>query len=472
MFEINPLVRWMLLVIIPLLVMLYQLARPMPVGLSYRSDEHNGTVEFLTDITYEKGDERVLEQEIFEEVFKLIDEAERFIILDMFLYNDDYDHDSHTFPNLSQSLTDKLIEKKLADDIEIVVITDPINNHYNSYQPEQFKQLEDVGISCVVTDLSQIKDSNGLYSSFYRSYLQWYPSVNKKLLPNIFNKSKPNANLASYFSLLNFKANHRKVIVSEKNAIISSANPHDGSSYHSNVAVRVSGDVINKLLETEMAVLEMSGYDTSLVQGLRAEIYEAKPDDLMVRVTTEGETFNELLNIIHQAKEGDDIMIGTFYMADRTIIKELKEAAQRNVNIQLILDQNIDAFGKKKIGIPNRQVASELTNYDNIDIRWYETNGEQFHSKFLIHQADDVTTLNVGSTNLTRRNLRDYNLETNITVRGVSGHPTLKGSIKYFDRLWNNIDGEYTVGYEVYSEDKLWKNILYFIQETTGLSTF
>ena len=49
--------------------------------------------------------------------------------------------------------------------------------------------------------------------------------------------------LRSYLEMLNFKANHRKVFVADSAdgpvTIVSSANPHDASSAHSNVALLI-----------------------------------------------------------------------------------------------------------------------------------------------------------------------------------------------------------------------------------------
>ncbi len=37
--------------------------------------------------------------------------------------------------------------------------------------------------------------------------------------------------------MLNFKANHRKILITENEALITSANVHDASAYHSNIAL-------------------------------------------------------------------------------------------------------------------------------------------------------------------------------------------------------------------------------------------
>lgn len=73
-------------------------------------------------------------------------------------------------------------------------------------------------------------------------------------------------------NLFNFKANHRKTVVVDIDAgwksLVTSANPHDGSSRHSNVALVVNGATAADVLQTEAAVAQMSGSSTpSLILG-------------------------------------------------------------------------------------------------------------------------------------------------------------------------------------------------------------
>ena len=154
-------------------------------------------------------------------------------------------------PSLSNELTETLLKKKAKNpNLPIVLITDPINTFYGGYMPENFRKLKEANIEVLVTDLDAIKDSNPLYTSFYRAYFRNLPSGKGKFLPNLFIKEKK-VSISEYTKLLNFKANHRKVVVNEKEAIIASANPHDGSAFHSNIAFKVKGAVLNDILESE-----------------------------------------------------------------------------------------------------------------------------------------------------------------------------------------------------------------------------
>jgi len=57
--------------------------------------------------------------------------------------------------------------------------------------------------------------------------------------------------MLNYLALLNSKANHRKVILADRGdevvALVTSANPHDGSSAHGNVGILFSGAAVADL---------------------------------------------------------------------------------------------------------------------------------------------------------------------------------------------------------------------------------
>src|SRR5690625_7519783 len=118
------------LILILATVLLYNKWKPLPEGISYESDVYyTDDVEFLTDLTYKTNEGKTKhEQEIFSEVFQMIGKAEDFILLDFFLFNG-YTDESRDFPNLSETITNKLIkQKKKNSDLQVVLYTDSINN--------------------------------------------------------------------------------------------------------------------------------------------------------------------------------------------------------------------------------------------------------------------------------------------------------------------------------------------------------
>ena len=218
--------KWFILTAILLFIFLYvgviswHTYKPLPEGLNYEGDIHwTNDVEMFTDLTYaqnKEGDGMVHELSIFDEIHNMIDEAEEFIVLDFFLM-DHYSDENIDFPKISETLTEKLIQKKNENpQMDIIFITDPINTGYGSYESKWFSQLEDAGIEVVFTNLEQLRDSTPLYSGLYRTIFHWVNFEKEGWIANAMASEAPKMTLKSYMILLNVKANHRKTVVTDK----------------------------------------------------------------------------------------------------------------------------------------------------------------------------------------------------------------------------------------------------------------
>jgi phosphatidylserine/phosphatidylglycerophosphate/cardiolipin synthase-like enzyme len=183
------------------------------------------------------------------------------------------------------------------------------------------------------------------------------------------------------------------------------------------------------------------------------------------------------LSEIRAAVAGESIAIAVFYLSDRDVIDALADAAARGVRIRLILDPNKDAFGRTKDGVPNRPVAAELRRRSsgNIEIRWYRTHGEQFHTKLALVRRGDSLWAMLGSANFTRRNLDNYNLEADVALETNLGTPLAQELINYFETLWQNdpvTATEYTTDFLTYEDQSFARYWRYRLMEATGMSTF
>ncbi|MGE7765432.1 phospholipase D-like domain-containing protein [Peribacillus sp. NPDC096540] len=198
-------------------------------------------------------------------------------------------------------------------------------------------------------------------------------------------KSAPKVTVRSYLRLMNIKANHRKVNATEKTAIISSANPHDASGFHSNIAFQMDGNIVGDFVKAERAASKFSGGPKTF-----PEFKETSSDKgpISVQLLTEGKINKHVLKAIKETEKGDQIQLAMFYIADHHVVEALTDAAKRNVKVQMILDPNQNAFGSEKIGLPNLPVAAEFEKLgdENISIRWYKTDKEQFHTKLMMIQ--------------------------------------------------------------------------------------
>lgn len=490
--------KWRLLIVAALIAGVYGAYKPLPPEVGVRGERYevpNEAVTFLVDETYvDAAGIRTAEQVIFDEVVAMIAAAEKVIVVDMFLWNPFQGVVKESHRSLSQELTDALVRKKVArSDIDIVVITDPINTVYGGQSSAQFDALKEAGIPVILTNLSELRDSNPLYSAWWRLVLQWPERAHQALLdtsytfrlfPNVLDAGGEAVPLRSYLKLFNFKANHRKLIVADAPAgqgremvsLVTSANPHDGSSMHSNVALKISGsEVWRDLLMSEAMVARLARerfVDLSYVADVATQ---ATTGELGVTMVTEKAILDTVLELIAATEAGDSIDLAMFYLSEDAIIESLVEAVSRGVETRIMLDPNKDAFGREKSGVPNRPVAAYLREKTNnkIDIRWCATTGEQCHGKMLLVKTATTHALMLGSANFTRRNLNNLNLETNLLVDSREPSQAYRDASAYFDRAWNNADGRrYTVAYETY-EDASWiRRFQWRIMENSGLSTF
>jgi phosphatidylserine/phosphatidylglycerophosphate/cardiolipin synthase-like enzyme len=457
---------------------LYNVFKPLPAGLSFAGPRRDVRhIRFLNDITWADAEGRNhSKQEIFDTALSMIRQAKKLILLDMFLFNDFMGNDQAPYRKLSHEISEALIiQKKNHPEITITIITDPINTVYGSIENSYFNKMTNQGINVTETRLVRLRDSNPMYSVFWRLFAQPFGAGGPgNMLPSPFGRGR--VSLLSYLSMLNFKTNHRKTLICDSGedyaALVTSANPHDGSSAHGNIGVYFKGQASLDLLQSEAAVLAFS----EGAQPLQYDLPNDEPTSssgLTVQVLTESKIKEALLAALNQAGSGDHVSVVVFYLADRDVIAAITDAGKRGSRVRVQLDPNKDAFGRTKNGIPNRQVARELVQ-DNIPVRWSNTHGEQSHAKLLLVQYDDGrSTAILGSANFTRRNLSDLNLETDVAVRGNSDAQFFADADQYVNQMWNNSIGQnLSLEYEQFADKSFHKGLLYRWMEATGMSTF
>lgn len=454
----------------------WQMYKPLPDGLGVSGTWRSAQgATFLADRTFvDSTDARHSEQAIFDAARAMIAGAQRLIVLDMFLFNDFGGASGAALRPLSSELTAALLERKAAvPALRVIVITDPINTVYGGMQATHLQRLQAAGVEVILTDLSALRASNPLWSGPWSLCCGWLGnSAERGWLPNPFGDAK--ISLRSWLALPNFRANHRKTLVTDAGdtwqALVTSANPHDASSAHGNVALRFSGDAALDVIATEAAVAAFSG---TPLGAMPAPASGAETAGARLRVLTERAIERALLDTIGAATAGDTLDVAVFYLADRDVVGALVRARERGVAMRVLLDPNEDAFGRKKNGVPNRQVAAELVEA-GVPVRWCDTHGEQCHAKLLLHRGGRQSTLVLGSANFTRRNLHDLNLETSVQLAaGAEGHAAVTAAANWFDSQWNNeLDRRYSVDYARYADDAWPRRAWYRVGEALGLSTW
>src|SRR5690554_2717339 len=438
---------------------LYQAGRALPdqlsLSLPWRPAQN---LQWLSDQTWQTASgERLSRQQIFDQVLEIIDQARRLVVLDMFLFNEFAGQ--HGYRPLSSELAGALIRaRENHPDLEVVLITDPFNTLYGGVRNPHLERLP---------------ASNPLWTGLWALCCQFLGnSTEGGWLPNPVGPGK--VTLRSYLHLINFRANHRKTLIADAGdgwtALVTSGNPHDASSRHSNQALRFDGPAALDLLYSEQAVTRMASLDTRHWPTPPAEEPVTGP---RLRILTEGAIKRALLETVNDARPGDRLDLEVFYLSHRPLLKALISARQRGVELRVLLDPNRDAFGREKNGVPNRQAAWDL-HRAGIPVRWCNTSGEQCHRKWLrLDRADGSSELISGSANFTRRNLDDLNLETDVQLHAHRDYRPMAQAREEFERLWSNAEGvSYSLDYEVFADHSRLRYGLYRVMEASGLSTF
>ena len=194
----------------------FHLLKPLPDGISAAGPLRSAEgMEFLADLTFQGGERQggareVVDQQIFDRVLSMIDAAEDFVVIDMFLFNGGHDGERDYRP-LSEELTNHLILKKASNpDLDLIFITDEINNLYGAYTGPEIARLQAAGVEVVLTRMTRLRDSNPVYSAGWRMLVGWLGTGGPGWLPDVINRSGRKVTARAYLKLLNLKANHRK----------------------------------------------------------------------------------------------------------------------------------------------------------------------------------------------------------------------------------------------------------------------
>jgi hypothetical protein len=476
-------------------IAVWHAVKPLPAGVRVHgatASLDSATVQLLTDETSATFiGQRSTQPNIHAATLELVRNAHDFLVLDYFLFNEQGGPAGELkYVDGIRPVARELREAVLAlhesqPQLPILVMVDPINSYYRRKLPPELQQLASTGVDVVMTDLTRLRDSNPVYSTSWRLALGWWlkPS-NHGRFGNPLDANGPALSFGALSRIPHFKANHRKLALTGDGkgslvGIVSSGNPHDASSAHSNVALQLAGEALRPLLASELDIAGWSGWrGAARFQAFRAAPpgAGAATGDSRATALTEGAIRDALIETLDSTKPGDSVDIAQFYFSERHVIDALIAAARRGVAVRVVLDPNKDAFGFEKSGLPNREVASELIASSDgaIKLRWYRTHGEQFHAKLAAVRRGDRLWLLLGSANFTRRNLGDYNLEADVAL-DAPANSELAGSVSaWFERLWSNRPGasEYTADAGVWAEPSQGRYWIYRFMEATGLSTF
>jgi len=364
---------------------------------------------------------------IGDKAIDMINNSSKVILASTFLFDVFYSEDQPQ-RDIVEEITAAVVQKKKSNPgISVVLILDPVNRAYGRRIGPAVKTLLENGVDVFYSDLLSTRSATALGLG--------------QLGNNILR-------FADTISFGIYMVIREDIIYSKKLDMVDWSN--NSKAYKQNFLT----DVLPPLPQSQINTL---AYSSS--------------SPVAVSFATESCIRRSIIEMLENAREDDLVRIQMFYLSDFKVIKAIIKTAKRlKKPMLIILDPSNDAFGMKKDGTPNRQVAAYLMKKKkqlglNIEIRWYDTHGEQNHAKIMsITNTDPARQkyeLINGSANWTGKNLKDINLEANICLKGskkvVNKFNTL------FDLFWQNSDGmvytiDYHGKYEAHTGLNKWKN--------------
>ncbi|WP_315287856.1 phospholipase D family protein [Leptotrichia massiliensis] len=522
-----------------------------PLGVNYESPlRDSDNVEFHYDLTYLDKDGNIrYDRQIWEATYKVVDEAKDYLIVEMFLLNDIYNKDKEHFPEFAKEYTRRLIKKKMENpDLKVYVLSDENNNLYGAFEHPFITDMKNAGIDVIMVDIFKLKDTFPWYSPIWRTLIAPHGNPQGKgWIGNFYGPMWPKLTLRNLLRALNVKADHRKIFLNEENVVVSSANIHDPSYFHENVAISANGEITKDVLhglqlvaefsdgkidvtekqenkinnrqienltdnqineennfsesETEKQVKEIENKKKEFVEeetrrfaqtgelpeksqnsenenqknGDTITKFDDENNKYQLQFVTEAKIGEHLDKDIDGARAGDEILMGMYFLADKGVVDRLIKAANRGVKVRIIFDRSRDAFGMSTNGLPNKPVSKKLKKKtkNKIEVKWYFTNNEQYHTKItLIKKTDGNVIIHTGSANLIKKNIRGYIMDANFRILTNKNSKLTKDIYTYFDRLWENKDGLFTINFDDEPTTKASTDFMYKILDATQLGSF
>jgi hypothetical protein len=413
----------------------WNFVKPMPPGThmtSLPARLAESQVDFIDDLPQH---DRILRRE-----YAIVDRAEQVIILDQCPLAHD----------LAQHL---LVRKHQRPNLKMVLVTDPRNEVYGGTPAQTLDALEASGIIVARTRLERLRDSNPLYSSFWRLSAGWWSDP--------FDETPGEATLISTLRRLNFKANQRQLLVADDGAggwssIVASAGLHTGSA-GSSAALEIRGHLARDIAASELQIAAWSTDDDRLPDA--PPIENRSMGTIDARFLTEGAIHVALRDAIAVAGSGDSISVAVPEIGDRQVITAMLGAAARGTHLQLLLDAALPG---------NQAVAAELMRNEagNVEVRWRPHVAAADARFVLIRHRNDVW-LNLGSADLTGRDLDDLNLEANIELHMPARATPARAASDSFTRDWSS-----AAAYAVHADESKESYWRYRLAEATGLGIF
>jgi phosphatidylserine/phosphatidylglycerophosphate/cardiolipin synthase-like enzyme len=505
--------RWLLRLLLAALLLawaaiaLWQSHKRLPPGIDIAGSWHSvpvSDVRFLSDLTAaDAGGARLHERQINAELLRMIAQARDFLVLDTGLFGDLPAAGAgasrmRAAAPVAAALTDALLQaRRLQPGLQVLLLIDPTSTQLN-VGTAALQRLRAAGVAVVPVDVSRLRAPNAAFASLWQLCCSWWTAdAAVGDWPNPLGVGANGVSFGLWGGTPGYQRSHRQLLIGDNGAgrltgIIFSRPLNAEASLHTAVALQLSGGSLEPLLESEFVVAQFSGWSGGDMQERAQRLFElrhhgaasgiatassaaASTDAAHVRVLSEASIADALLQRINTAGSHDSIEIAALYLSQRDLVRALIDAAWRGAGVRVLLDPGKDGYGYERSGLPNRQVASELVSASDgaVRVRWYRTHGEQFSPGFALIRGAGRAWLLVGTAELSRRDLDDFNLAAAFNAELPGTAATSNDALSWFDTLWYNRAAggtEYSSDADVYADASQLDYWQYRLLEASGAS--
>jgi PLD-like domain len=471
-------------------------AKRLPPGLHIAGSWENlaaNDIHFLHDLSAADATGAPLsERQIDAKLLQMIARAKEIVVLDAGLFGDlpaagPRAPRLRSAPPVAAAITDALLKARHDQPgLQVLLIVDPASVDLDT-APGPIERLREGGIDVVPVDIDRLRAPNATFVAFWQLCCGWWShSKGAGSWPNPIGVGPPGVAFGLWGRTPGYQRSHRQLMIADDGAgnldgMIFSRPLNAEAALHSATALHVSGSALASALESEFAVAQFSGWTGGGAMQARSQHLAerqrqsalSRRDPARVRVVSEAMLGDTLVSMIDAAAKHSSIDIAALYLSQRDLVRALLDAARRGVAVRILLDPNKDGYGYERSGIPNRVVASELVADSDgaARVRWYRTHGEQFSAGFVLIRGTQHTWLTVGTAELCRRDLDDFNLSAAFIAEVPVDSSAAVDALTWFDTLWfNRAPGgiEYTSDADVYADASQLHYWQYRLSEVSG----
>jgi len=476
--------RWILpaLLILIACLALWESQKRLPPGVTITGGWQpvpEAALGFLRDQTAaDARGQPLVQQQIEPALLQLIGRARAFIVLDAGLFGDlpatgPQAAQLRKAPPLAAQLVEALVRRKREQpELRVLLLVDPSSLllAVPTDAAAGLAALRAAGIDVVAVATERLRDPNPIGGALRTVCCDWWTHAHAEGdWPNPAGVGPLTVNFGAWSRLRSYSRSHRQLLLADDGAgslagLVFSRSLNAEAAIHSATALQLGGPALAPLLEAEFVVAQFSGWtDAGAMQAqarraLTRNAMEGVPrSNARARVVSEAAVGTVLLERIDTAPPGAAIDIAVLYLAQRSVVRALIDAARRGVAVRVLLDPGRDGYGYAHSGLPNRQVATELLAASDgaVRVRWYRTHGEQFSPGFVLVRDGGRSWLMIGTAQLSRRDLDNYNLAAAFIVDLDAASNTAGQALDWFEGLWfNRAPGgtEFSTDADVYAD--------------------